>query len=617
MSSNTQNAATDTPLQAELGNSESRLTPAAGTPMAVFVGGPAGPGGGTLLGRLVDGVTGLPVRDAGVSLLGQDRRSISGPDGRFRLDGVSVGAITVVLGPAEDHITRSIDTRLPADGLDLGITPLLPTAPPTLILPEYGGLVTGCKDTEIRFATDALDEPTPIRVTCLHSAREFPAPAPAGRLPLAAVDLSPSHLQPSGAARLQVALPPQPRYAPGVQLDLLRLDINRLIWIPDSTIDVDEGSRTASGDVSAFGTYMVAAPPFGAFVRGAGDEPAINQFLLSAEPDGPPADVFPTGTKVVYASFDYAFMDGTMIEARTVDRDGELAFELARPYEDTGRDNVPMVHESGGWPAGAYVTTLYIGAPAKAVYSINWRVAVAPTGEPPTPTLPAVATLPSVPGSSSGSAQRPLPPARRPSAGCPIPYGWYAYTVQLGDTLFGLAIRTGASPQVLYRANCMTSTTLFAGATIYLPSPPSRQDPPAAPPAAPAQPTYPVWPPEWPGYPTPTLVPPSAMPTTWYTPPSPVTAPPDPPPATPASTRSAPSAPTTAVPAPTTEPPGPTNPPALPTEAPPEPSSPPALPTQAPPEPTSVPAAPTSAPPGPTSAPAEPSAAPPEPTPST
>ncbi|MFN2252371.1 MAG: hypothetical protein ACK2UL_10690, partial [Anaerolineae bacterium] len=82
--------------QVQRGADEDRSTdqPGAGATAgaAVLVAGPnggAGPGPGALVGRLVDAVSGLPIRDTGVSLLAQERRTISGPDGSFRLDGVA------------------------------------------------------------------------------------------------------------------------------------------------------------------------------------------------------------------------------------------------------------------------------------------------------------------------------------------------------------------------------------------------------------------------------------------------------------------------------------------------------------------------------------------------
>lgn len=51
----------------------------------------------------------------------------------------------------------------------------------------------------------------------------------------------------------------------------------------------------------------------------------------------------------------------------------------------------------------------------------------------------------------------------------PHPQNWVAYTVQAGDTLSSLAQRTGTSLQHIQSANCLTSTTIFAGQILLLP----------------------------------------------------------------------------------------------------------------------------------------------------
>jgi hypothetical protein len=516
-------AATGTPARQA---SPIAATAAAGTSggIAVLVPGTV-PGAGVVTGRLVDAVSGLPVPDAGVSLLGRERRTIAGTDGRFRLDGVEAGAVTVVLGPIADYVPRSVDARMTADGLDLGITPLLPASPPTLIVPEYGGIAVGCTDTRLVFSTEALSAPAPVRVTCLTNEREFPAPPPAGRLPLAAVDLSPGDLQPGATTRLSAALPAQPRYGEGVALDLLRLDLDRLIWIPTSTLTVDPGGRTASGAVSALGTYMIVAPPFGTFVTASGTTPQVQQFRLAAAPDGAPADVFPTGSVIVYAVFDYVNMDNTTVTLLTTDALGTVAFESARPFTGRGRENVPMVASDRVWRSGDYLTTLYVGDPPTAVHSVAWRVTSVPTPIAPTPTLPAVP--PTGPVTASGRAV-PVPP---PSAACRAPLGWFAYVVRPGDTIYALARRTGTDAETLRRANCLSGDSLAAGAVIYIPSPPSRPVAPTWPTTAPPPPAWPTtaWPTPVP-WPTPGPVPtepPVAYPTTWYTPPVPTVAPPE------------------------------------------------------------------------------------------
>jgi len=467
-------------------------------------------------GRLVDGVSGLPVRDAGVALLGLERRTITGPDGGFRFDGVPAGALTIVLGPAEGHVARGAHAHVEPGAGDLGVLHLMPASPPTLVVPEYGARIEGCKHTDLTIASDSLPQPVSIRVTCLERERQLPAPPPAGRLPLFVLDLSPGALETLGAARLSVRLPAQPRYGQGVSLDLLRLDLERLIWIPTATLEVDPGGHSASGRLDALGTYMVAAPPFGTFGTDAAG-PRIGQLRVAARPDGVPVDLWPATTVLVYAAFDYTGMANTPVTVRTAGVGGGVLFEASRPYADQGRDAVPMVHPNGVWPPGRYVTSVAVGEPPTTAHQVSWMVTDRPTAVPPTATLPA-------PSAASGAA--PGRPVQAPPAGCPTPPGWYSYVVQPGDTLSWLAERTGATVAALLRANCRERTALVAGERLYLPQPPARRQAPGAPrdrsgsapgPTATAA-SRSAKPDPWTS-PIPPAAPPD-VPTTWYTPPA-------------------------------------------------------------------------------------------------
>jgi LysM repeat protein len=55
------------------------------------------------------------------------------------------------------------------------------------------------------------------------------------------------------------------------------------------------------------------------------------------------------------------------------------------------------------------------------------------------------------------------------STGCPTPAGWSAYTVKPGDTLYALAKQTNQTPEEVMRANCLTSSIIDVGVTLYLP----------------------------------------------------------------------------------------------------------------------------------------------------
>ncbi|MEO8082901.1 MAG: LysM peptidoglycan-binding domain-containing protein, partial [Ardenticatenales bacterium] len=121
--------------------------------------------------------------------------------------------------------------------------------------------------------------------------------------------------------------------------------------------------------------------------------------------------------------------------------------------------------------------------------------------------------------------------------------GWVEYTVQPGDTLSSLSLRTGVDVGTLMQANCLTSDTIYAGRLLYLarfPAKPAGGEgtwppyqapkpivgwPPAATPAPPSGGGAPLWPTK-PAGPPPTLAP-LPFPTTWYTPPPPAPAPGD------------------------------------------------------------------------------------------
>ena len=60
-------------------------------------------------------------------------------------------------------------------------------------------------------------------------------------------------------------------------------------------------------------------------------------------------------------------------------------------------------------------------------------------------------------------------PTNRPQAECGPPFGWVLYSVQPGDTLYNLAVRTNAWVSDIQRANCNYSQIIRIGQSIYLP----------------------------------------------------------------------------------------------------------------------------------------------------
>ncbi len=72
------------------------------------------------------------------------------------------------------------------------------------------------------------------------------------------------------------------------------------------------------------------------------------------------------------------------------------------------------------------------------------------------------------------------PPA--PTPPCGPPSTWRQYTVQRGETMFRLALRSGTTIAAILNANCLSSTNLQAGQVIFLP--PMGAVPPTAVPTA-------------------------------------------------------------------------------------------------------------------------------------
>lgn len=60
------------------------------------------------------------------------------------------------------------------------------------------------------------------------------------------------------------------------------------------------------------------------------------------------------------------------------------------------------------------------------------------------------------------------PPTPQPSP-CGPPSNWVVYTVQPQETLYSLSIRFGVDIEVLRRANCLRSYTIYAGQVLYVP----------------------------------------------------------------------------------------------------------------------------------------------------
>ncbi len=459
-----------------------------------------GPGPGVVVGRLVDAVSGLPVIDAGVTLRDRGRRVISGPGGSFRFDGVDGREIALIIGPAEGYLPRGVTFEMRGDGVDLSLMALARAEPAVPIDPAYGGVVAGCGPTRLSLAVGALDAQRLVRVTCIEHASTLPIDPPPGRLPLAVVDLSPADAPLAKPADLVVALPSQPRFADGVTLDLFRFDLDLLGWLPAGALQVDRKGGTASGRVDALGTYLVAAPPFGAFDSEVGDQPTVTRYGIAAAADGAPVDLFPPETYVVFGVFDYQSMDNTPILVRTTDPQGNIVYESRRPYTGSGQDIVPMIAPSGPWPVGDFASTWYIGDPPQSVgHSIDWRVDARPTPAPTTTPPPQISPIMRAAMLEEVSEENAGQLAQLPPSYCTKPAYWFTYPIRLGETLTSIAQRTGTTTTVLVEANCLAAPTIFAGRTLWVPKPPSLNPAPYLP-----KPSVPTW--NWPSA-QPTLIP--------------------------------------------------------------------------------------------------------------
>jgi LysM repeat protein len=167
-----------------------------------------------------------------------------------------------------------------------------------------------------------------------------------------------------------------------------------------------------------------------------------------------------------------------------------------------------------------------------------------------------------------------IPPTPRPP--CGPPPNWVQYSVQPGDTLYSLAVRTHTTVYAIVQANCLSGYNLYVGQQLWLPflppPPPTATFTPPMPPTVTDTATVTATPGVGSPTPTPTGVP-SETPTPTATPPAPPTDTPTLPPPPPTDT-------------PTLPPPPPTDTPTLP------PPPPTATPTLPPPPPTATPTLP-------------------------
>jgi LysM repeat protein len=101
----------------------------------------------------------------------------------------------------------------------------------------------------------------------------------------------------------------------------------------------------------------------------------------------------------------------------------------------------------------------------------------ASSGAVPTGTLPPTVTPTALPTSTSVPTSTRIP-ATASSSACRVRADWVPYTVQAGETLYGIGLRYGVRVDTLADGNCLDSTYVVAGQALRVPDvPPSVSGP--------------------------------------------------------------------------------------------------------------------------------------------
>ena len=105
-------------------------------------------------------------------------------------------------------------------------------------------------------------------------------------------------------------------------------------------------------------------------------EPIVSSFHMSDAPYGPPVIHFPSGTTVVYAVFDYFYMQNDEIRLRIYDGEsGDILFEQARAYTGSGVESIEVSGPGGGvFADGWYVTHVYSYSDLFSIETILWDI---------------------------------------------------------------------------------------------------------------------------------------------------------------------------------------------------------------------------------------------------
>lgn len=116
---------------------------------------------------------------------------------------------------------------------------------------------------------------------------------------------------------------------------------------------------------------------------------------------------------------------------------------------------------------GTFEVGILPSQPAQSTFPPNTTSPHAPqvTNISPTP----LSTDTARPEAATTVQDKTTPGSTATATPCHAPTAWIAYTVQTGDTLFGLAQQAGTTVQVIARSNCLSGDTLVVGQRLYLP----------------------------------------------------------------------------------------------------------------------------------------------------
>jgi hypothetical protein len=142
----------------------------------------------------------------------------------------------------------------------------------------------------------------------------------------------------------------------------------------------------------------------------------VQKIWMSDKRDGTAVAVFPSGTKTVYAVFDYKDAVDAEIQVRVLSPKGDTVFIETKKYQGAGRENLELT-ASDPLVDGSYVSNVYVGLQGNLFLSesVEWNVG----NPPPAPAQPTTAAVQAAPPAGQQPAAPVAPPAGQP-AGQPV-----------------------------------------------------------------------------------------------------------------------------------------------------------------------------------------------------